>query len=272
MRRSLVDLVDHTRRLIEQGHQHLPRSVAAWSGGKDSMVLLHLLRTEGLRPPVFFFREPWQPRKYEFHDRLIRDWELLVHSWHPSESAVQQEGDEFEVQQLYRFNGDAITCPTGIVPPAEGLPWACGLDIVQRPHQSELTLNAVDAVWVGHKRCDSDPVLGGDAGTRVEVRRVASGLHLLFPLRDWSHDDVWAYIEDCDVPFDEARYEKVDGAWRERPERCHNADYVHACMRCLDRRDEAPKFVECPKLGMTIENMAHTVPWVEPCKLSYMSD
>lgn len=236
------------------------------------MVLLHLLRAAGLNPPVLFFREPWQPFKYSFHDRLIRDWSLLVYSWHPTESAFQQVDDEYEVQNFYRINGDSLTCPTGIIPPAEDLPWVCALDIVNRPKQEGLSMRALDAIWVGHKRCDSDPILGGDAGTRVQARAAASGLHLLFPLRDWTHADVWNYIEVHGVPYDSERYEKIDGVWRERPSQRHNADYVHACTRCVDRRTGAPRFVECPKLGAIVENMADRVTWIEPQSLSYMKD
>lgn len=236
-------------------------------------MLLHLLRSEGLNPSVVFFREPWQPRKYAFHDWLIREWELQIISWHPTAVAFQQRGDEIELQNGYCINGINITCPTPIGPPEDGLSWACAVDMAQRPTQGPLDVRpAPQAVWVGHKRCDSDSVLGGDAGTRIEARVQGDGTAILFPLRDWSHAEVWEYIERFDVPYDEARYEKHEGVWRERPEKRHNADHVHACTACIDRRPEAPRFVECPKLQMTIENCSSRLPWIEPTKLSYMED
>jgi hypothetical protein len=52
----------------------------------------------------------------------------------------------------------------------------------------------------------------------------------------------------------------------------YNADYVHACTACLDRRETASKVVYCPKLDMEIESNAEKVPWVEPELLEYMRD
>lgn len=269
----LVQLLERSRAIVRRGRNLYPESVVSWSGGKDSMALLHLLRSEGFVTPLIFFREPWQPRKYEFHDRIIRDWELQVSTWHPSAVALQQSGGEIEIQNWYSFGSSSITCPTGIVPPDADLPWACALDMLQRPTQERLDFyRPPQAFWVGHKRCDSDPILGGDAGTRAEAVIRDDGMAVLFPLRDWSHADVWAYIEEFNVPYDEARYEKHEGVWRERPDKRHNADYVHACAACVDRRPDAPKFVHCPKLGMTIENCSSRLPWVEPSKLSYMED
>jgi hypothetical protein len=265
-------LIERTRDLIERGSSVFPDALVCWSGGRDSMVLLHLLRDMGLRPRIVFFREPWQPRKYAFQDWLIREWELLVYTWHPYASAMQQEGGDFEIQNWYRFNDSVLTYPTGIVPPVEGLAWVCALDALNRPKQSALQIDRADAVWVGHKSCDSNPVLGRDAGTRVEARLMPGHASLLMPLRDWSDEDVWNYIESKGVPYDRNRYEKVNGQWRERPEQRSNADYAHVCTLCVDRREDAPKFVECPKLGMTIENVSSRVPWVEPEKLSYMQD
>ena len=236
------------------------------------MVLLHLLRQVGIDVPIVFFREPWQPHKYWFQESIIREWDLLVYSWHPQRSAVQQKGGEYEIQNWYQLNNSILTCPSGITPPAEDMPWACAIDMLQRPKQSHLLTEAVQAAWVGHKRCDSDPVLGGDAGTRVEARIMPEHISLLFPIRDWSHEDVWTYIENNNVPYDTARYEKVDGKWRERPDKRYNADYVHACTACLDRSPGAARVVYCPKLGLEIETNVDKVPWEDPEKFDYMKD
>jgi hypothetical protein len=219
-----------------------------------------------------FFREPWQPAKYKFHDQIIRDWQLQVVTWHPYQCTMQQNADEFEVQNYYKVNNTVLTCPTGIVEPVDGRPWVCAIDILDRPKQTHIECKPFDAVWIGHKGCDSDPILGGDVGTRIDARVIPGDATMMFPLRDWTHDDVWEYIETRAIPFDLARYERVDGKWREKENKLNNIDYVHACTRCLDRRADAPRFVECPKLGMTIENASGMVPWDRQEPLTYMKD
>lgn len=261
-----------TKALIESGLRLHPQSLICWSGGKDSMALLHIMRSMGIKLPLIFFREPYQPSKYEFHDQLIRDWNLLVYSWHPQESAFQQTDDEFEVQNLYQINSTTLTCPTGIVEPTEGKPWACSLDILHRPKQVNLQVPHFTGLWIGHKRCDSDPILGGDAGTRIEARVLPNMATMLFPLRDWTHAEIWQYLEENQVPYDQGRYEKIDGVWQEKSDKAHNVDYVHACTACIDRRQNAAKFVHCPKLNMTIENISSLVPWAAQVKLNYMKD
>lgn len=240
------------------------------------MALLHLMHSMGHKLPIVFFREQWQPWKYDFHNRIISEWQLEAYTWHPYRSNFQQSGDEFEVQNYYRLGIDAekttqVTCPTGITPMEDGKPWACALEICGRPKQHMLVAKW-DMLFMGHKKCDSDPIYGGDAGTRIEARVVPGQATISLPMRDWTHDDVWAYLEHFDVPYDEQRYEKVDGKWGERKDRSFNCDYVHACTACLDRREGAPKVVHCPKFGCTIENVANRVEWDKQKKLSYMED
>ena len=87
--------LNQTRRIIDDGMRHMPRGVMCWSGGKDSMVLLDIMREMGHHMPVVFFREPWHPAKYKFHDQIIRDWQLQVVTWHPYQCTMQQNADEF---------------------------------------------------------------------------------------------------------------------------------------------------------------------------------
>jgi 3'-phosphoadenosine 5'-phosphosulfate sulfotransferase (PAPS reductase)/FAD synthetase len=164
-----------------------------WSGGKDSMALLDLVVNKyGMKMPVVFFREPWQPHKYAFQNRVIEEWGLEAYTFHPRASAFQQTDDEFEVQNYYWINNTPYTCPSGITPPEDHQPWACALDMVQRPKQHNMVANW-DVGFVGHKACDSDPIYGGDAGTRIDCMINPGHIMSAYPMRDWSHDDVFKY-------------------------------------------------------------------------------
>lgn len=280
MAQDFPGLLARTRKSIQRWHREAPLSAILWSGGKDSMALLHLLREAGLQLPVIFFREPWQPQRYAFHDQLIRDWGLQVISWHPSLTAFQATGHEFELQNIYTLDAGSFSCPTGITHrgagPSSGPeePWACAIEMARRPRQERLEMHTpFQAFWVGHKGCDSDVVLGGAAGTGVDAAMRVDGALALFPLRHWSHADIWRYIEEFDVPYDRERYGAIDkkhGHPVEWPDRQHNADYVRTCTACIDPRPDAPRFVYCPKLDAQVVNCSDAVPWTEPTRPKYV--
>lgn len=257
---------------IELGLSNSGKPVIAWSGGKDSMALLDLVYNKvGVKLPVVFFREQWQPHKYAFQNRIIEEWGLEVYTWHPTYSMFQQTGDEFEVQNKYIFDNTDMTCPTGITPIEEGQPWVCALDIYDRPKNNGI-IAGWDVMFVGHKHCDSDPIYGGDAGVRVDVRINPNQCNAYYPMKDWTHDDVFQYCEENNVPIQLDRYEKVEGKWGEMDDRSNNCDYVHACTKCVDKRENAPKFVHCPKLNCTIENVSARVLWADQSIPTFMKD
>jgi len=268
----MLDKIKSATRNIEIGISHSRNPVIAWSGGKDSMALLDLVHNRiGMKLPVVFFREQWQPHKYAFQNRIIEEWGLEVYTWHPTRSNFQQTGDEFEVQNQYIFDQTDMTCPTGITPMEDGQPWVCAMDIYNRPKNTGI-IAGWDAMFVGHKLCDSDPIYGGDAGVRVDARINPGKCNAFYPMKDWTHDDVFQYCEDFSVPIQTSRYEKINGSWKEKVDRKHNCDYVHACTACLDRRSTAPKFVHCPKLDCIIENISQRVCWADQTIPSYMKD
>jgi hypothetical protein len=266
------DKIHKAIELIERAIAHARNPCVATSFGKDSMALLHLLRSMGLHLPCVFWREPFHPWKYRFANKVIEDWGLVVYDWRPTETAVQQNGDEFEIQNYYSIGDFSATCPTGIVPFEEDKPWLCAFyDLYRKPLQGRFDA-PWDMMFLGHKGCDSDPIMSGCVGTRVEFRINPGGIDAAYPLRDWTHEDVFRYCEENSVPLQEDRYAKRDGAWGELEDKTTNPDYFHCCTRCLDSRPEAPKFVDCPKLGMKIENISSRVRWTDAKPLSYMED
>jgi 3'-phosphoadenosine 5'-phosphosulfate sulfotransferase (PAPS reductase)/FAD synthetase len=268
----MKDKIQSAVKLIELGLSQAHKPVIAWSGGKDSMALLDLVHNKvGAKLPVVFFREQWQPHKYAFQNRIIEEWGLEVYTWHPTKSNFQQTDDEFEVQNQYIFDNTDMTCPTGITPIEEGQPWVCSLDIYNRPKNPGI-IAGWDVMFVGHKKCDSDPIYGGDAGVRVDVRINPGQCSGYYPIKDWTHDDVFEYCEQNNVPIQTSRYEKIDGRWSEKQDRSKNCDYVHACTACVDRRPNAPKFVHCPKLGCVIENISSRVVWADQSLPTFMKD
>lgn len=258
--------------MIKLGLANSAKPVIAWSGGKDSMALLDLVYNQaGVKVPVVFYREQWQPHKYAFQNRIIEQWGLEVYTWHPTRTAFAQTDDEFEVQNQYIFDNTDMTCPTGITPVEEGKPWVCAMDIYNRPKNTGIVAGW-DVMFVGHKHCDTDKVYGGDAGCRVDVRINPGQCDAYYPIKDWSHDDVFQYCEEYGVPIQMDRYEEVEGKWGEREDRTTNCDYVHACTACIDRRPEAKKFIHCPKLGCTIENISSRVEWANQELPTFMQD
>lgn len=247
------------------------RSACLWSSGKDSMLLLWLLRDVCHNPTVIFFREPWQPRRYEFAENIIRTENLFVVTPMPVRSAYQQNGDEYELQNFYEINGIALTCPTGIeLKEPRALsdprnPWTCGLEMGLRPTAPSCTLAPPPLDWfAGSKRHDSDPMLNGGGGVTVRRRALPGGGWLSFPLIDFRDQEVFRACEILGVPIDRERYERVQGIWHERPGRMKNVDYVHACVNCLDSRPGTPVTAYCPKVGEEIANEASIVPWTKP--------
>jgi hypothetical protein len=87
-----------------------------------------------------------------------------------------------------------------------------------------------------------------------------------------SIDDVFKYCEDNDVPIQTDRYGKVGELWGELEDRRNNCDYVHACTLCLDKREDAPKFVDCPKMKMRVANVSERVLWADQTIPAYMEE
>lgn len=253
---ALVDSVIATAR----------RPAVMSSFGKDSMVMLHLLRAHGLRLPVIFHREPFLPRKYRFANSVIEQWDLTVYDYPPSETAVQQEGDCVEVVNAYAAGRRPMLLPTGICAPGPGETTLCALHDFYKKPRGDFAY-PWDVVFVGHKSSDVDPIYGAvplhaDVANNVDCATVA------FPLRHFTDKDVWAYHEKFGLPIHHERYEKTAQGWRERADKRDNPDYFPACTACMTPGGGA---VACPRLkGAMVSNVSAQLNWAPRQKLPYM--
>lgn len=256
-----MNKIDSAKKIIRLG----TNAALMCSFGKDSMVLLHLVReTLPSNPknchtypvPIIYHRHPWMSAKNEFAESVIRSWALEVYDYPPGACGVKCNADRLELVARYPMGWGAMDLPMNIEEPIPRQPFVCGLQWLLRPKMINLGEYPWKEIYVGHKSSDVDS-FEGPIPLRSEAALVG-GIDLLFPLHDWTDDDIWDYIEQNHVPYDKRRYSNRS----ELPDKWLNPDYLHACTKCIDPR-ETRKEVMCPKLGEMVPNLGKKVQRLE---------
>lgn len=256
----LPDKVRYALSLIKEIVSQHENPIVFSSFGKDSMVLLDLIKKADLKLPVLFFREPHCPKKYLFAHAIILAEGYRVYDYPPFQTYFSKRGETVEILNLHQgpVGGGAIYLPTGIKPPKLGEAFLCGRwDLYEKP-----TCIGYAFPWdlglVGHKGSDTDPILGP---CPVNTHFQPGSPDLLLPLKDFTDEDVWRYTIEQGLPINEHRYNRADN-WREFSDLTYNPDYFHACTACLD--SDSPAEVFCPKLQRAIPNISGEVRKLSP--------
>jgi hypothetical protein len=228
------------------------------SFGKDSMVLLAILRSLKKDIPVIFFREPFFHEKYDFSQKIASEWNLKIYDWPPIATAMANNGKKCEVIRQYQLGNQRINISSGnLYEPKEGGKFLCGRDdLLFKP------LGGMNMVWdllfCGHKSSDTDPI-GGNLTLNVDIHQASGMPSIAYPLRDWTDDDIWNYVKAFNIPYDQKRYDLSTG--KDHEDKRFNPDWYAACTRCIDR--SGSEFVVCPKTNMQITNMGKQLQHVE---------
>lgn len=254
--------VSHANAVIRKTLDGWRNPAIMCSFGKDSMVVLDMvLRHKHL--PVIFHREPFQHHKYEFANKVIRDFDLTVHDYLPSCAEVQQKDGEFEIVKHYAIGNRTCMVPVGIRPPDGRL--ICGLDSIYLSPKGAIDY-PWDVVFHGHKSTDTDPIYGHIPLGADTVRNLGHA-SVSFPVRHFTDEDIWEYHERYSLPVHHERYERIEGRFREKEDKTHNPDYINACVACMS----GEKFVHCPKLGHQVASISNQVKWSTRADLHYLS-
>lgn len=241
-----------------------PRAVVLWSGGKDSTALLHLIRYGAeIDIPVIQYRQPKFRERYAYSDCLIKEWNLEVYEYPPMKVSIADGPDvnsgevRFDMLHYFQWGKNCVVLSLGTETPKEGEKFLCGLtDFLQRPTG---TFNwPWGAVYIGTKYCDTD-LIKGHVPLSQDIRIVDGSPVSLYPMRDWTDEEIFWYLEDNKIQPDPTRYIKVDGRWQNNPDKSLNADFYPVCFNCVNRH--LGRHVHCPKLNATITNISDMAPY-----------
>jgi hypothetical protein len=257
----MTNLIEDSTNSIEKCLMHFNNPAIACSFGKDSLVLLHLIvKKMGYKMPVIFWKESFCPKKYAYANRIIEDWDLQVIDYPVGATGVFKKNGVMELVNYYTIGGKFMMMPMEVCEPKDGEPLLCGLrDIVEKPKGAFAF--PYDLLFMGHKGSDVDPCHGA-VPLHADINISRNAASTAYPMKDWSDEDVWNYIESEDLPIHHERYEKSDGKWQQKADRTYNHHYFPACVKCLD--PEMPRAVHCPKMNLLVPNVSEQYLVPEP--------
>ena len=257
-------LIDKTINRIKEWNKRWPRAVVLWSGGKDSTALLHLIRYGAeIDIPVIQYRQPKFRERYAYSDYLIKEWGLEVYEYPPMKVALADGPDvntgevRFDMLHYFQWGSNCVVLSLGTETPKDGEKFLCGVtDFLQRPTG---TFNwPWGAVYIGTKYEDTD-LIKGHVPLAQDIRIVDGAPVSLYPMRDWTDDEIFWYLEDNGITPDPTRYVKTNEKWQNNPDKSLNADFYPTCFNCVNRH--LGNHVHCPKLNATITNISDMAPY-----------
>lgn len=218
---------------IKSRVENANKTVLLWSGGKDSNLILEIIRLEKLEVQIMQFRPDWRKSQKAWIDQQIIEKDLSVISPMPVDRFVVQTGQNIALVDDYLINGQRLP----IIRDAVYSEFSCILEI-SKERCAEVPF-PYDLVLTGWKKGETHPILGDFELSQSETVGNAEFYSPLFDLTDEEVFGLCAYL-DVALPghygSNYTDYEKGD------------TGNILACSECLKGADE----VICPKLQRTI--------------------
>lgn len=230
---TLAEKVAHSMKLLQQIFKDYENPALLLSGGKDSMVVLHLLRKLELMPKIIQYKFPIPKAKYEFTDKIITDWNLKVIHPQPTSCYVRVVNGHPEIITTYNTMGN-ILVPAGTLIESTAHD---AIDAVTlfRDVQKEVTGASAalgfDAYITGVKKTDYDPVVG-NVGEQVCTSDIVSfndEADMVHPLANWTDQDIFMFTMQENIPYDGNRYawSNEDKSFVQKPDFTTNPDNIN---------------------------------------------
>lgn len=177
--KSLQEKIAKANSAIKEATQRFNSQsvVVAWTGGKDSTVLLHLIHTyfNGSVPfPVMFNDSTMEfDEIYEFIERIAKEWELQL---------VIVKHDDQELEEFFATNDDERRKELVRIMKIHAL------DRFQKKHGIE--------AYIAGIRWDEHPARSKES--YISPRKGHIRIH---PILHFTEEDIWEYIKTFTVPY-----------------------------------------------------------------------
>lgn len=223
--------MERAREIIREVLNASEQAAVLWSGGKDSMLLLALAREVCPEIPAVWFKAGLTKAQQRFALRIIRDWDLEVWSWEPSDVYALPNGEGITLVREYAFGKRPLPSLLDVeVGPSCVLDFPTERTASFYPH--------FDTYLLGTRDEDEHPVLG--KGFNPPDGWALGRGKVFSPLRHMTESEVWAAIKELNIPVDEERY--FNGG--------KDPDSFFGCSSCLQAGETAT--VYCPKADARI--------------------
>ena len=193
--------------LIEEEMKKYDKTVVACSWGKDSVVVLHLLKRVSDKLDKQF-DVLWNntrfhyPDVYRLKDQLEKDWDLNI-------VETKAEKSFWEITEEFGWPG------VNSGDRSDRANQACCYYIKKKPTKQAIKNNKWDLYFDGLTAYESDRRYLNLKDYGVSHYHKTFGLQKVHPIGWWTVNDVWDYIEKYDVPYIDL-YDKGVGKYTKR--------------------------------------------------------
>lgn len=259
----MKEKIEQAEELIRQIDHNYKNPLIYCGFGKDSLVMLHLIKQMGYNWPIMCHREHEFPIKWRYANKIMELWNLTCFDYPPRACSVFYENGVFCVATQYEVGLGDIFFPGILYAPdkfVEG-EYLCALkDIYMQPK-----CHGIDYQWdVGLLAARADerhPHFGGMClGQQFEVKLNIGSADFAYPLLNWTAKDICQYYIDFGIPINTDVYDVVDDELVSKADPAFDPDRRPACYECM--KPDNPNIVFCPKRMCRVNNISSSLAWM----------